>query len=160
MVRNGGIMVLRWGVGVGRPCQALVTVGLALPPPYDPAPGLHTSPAVHSTFQIWIRTRFSNFLAGRSVFNSTGTWRVGFPHLSNPLTFSSDLGFAWLKGAGWGIRTCWFDVDRQTSQTFTGTLTFWGVPLVSCWLLAQETKWLLTHPGHPPPLLTHHITPV
>jgi hypothetical protein len=90
----------------------------------------------------------------------TGTWCVGFPHLSNPLTFSSDLGFAWLKGAGWGIRTCWFDVDRQTSQTLTGTLTLWGVPLVSCWLLAQETKWLLTHPGHPPPLLTHHTNAV
>jgi hypothetical protein len=53
----------------------------------------------------------------------TGTWRVGFLHLSTPLTFSTHLGFAWLKGAGWGILTCWFDWQGQTSQTLTVTLT-------------------------------------
>lgn len=63
------------------------------------------------------------FQLGGVGVECTGTWRVGFPPLSTPLTFSTDLGFAWLKGAGWGILTCWFDWQGQISQTLTGTLT-------------------------------------
>jgi hypothetical protein len=55
-----------------------MTVGIALQPPYGRATALYCSPAVHSTFQIWIWVRFSICLAGKCVCKVHGHLACGF----------------------------------------------------------------------------------
>jgi hypothetical protein len=119
---------------------ALFSVDWALPGPGSSCSRHPTPPPDSTTHQLSIelfRSGFGHELVMVQLVGvrprCTGTWRVGFPPVSNPLTFSSDLGFAWLKGAGWGILTCWFDWQGRISRTLTVTLTFWG-GAASCWV--------------------------